>query len=42
VAKQREPAPEEAFAALEFRRLRLHQETLLPEWAGAAARDTQR
>ncbi len=28
----RDPAPEELFAALDFRRLRLRQETQLPEW----------
>lgn len=35
----REPQLEDLFAALDFRRLRLHQETQLAEWAGAA-RDT--
>ncbi|WP_270937874.1 methyltransferase domain-containing protein [Falsiroseomonas oryzae] len=30
----REPELEEMFAALDFRRLRLRQETQLPEWAG--------
>ncbi|MDO9710774.1 class I SAM-dependent methyltransferase [Paracraurococcus lichenis] len=30
----REPALEELFAALDFRRLRLRQETQLPEWRG--------
>jgi hypothetical protein len=33
----REPAPDEVFAALDFRRLRLRQETQLPEWAGPTA-----
>nr|WP_264185147.1 class I SAM-dependent methyltransferase [Roseicella aerolata] len=32
--QDREPALEELFAALDFRRLRLRQETQLPEWAG--------
>jgi hypothetical protein len=36
VTKRAEPDPDEVFAALEFRRLRLHQETMLPEWPGAA------
>jgi SAM-dependent methyltransferase len=31
-----EPALEEVFAALDFRRLRLRQETQAPEWPGAA------
>jgi hypothetical protein len=34
-AHDRAPALDEIFAALEFRRLRLRQETQLPEWAGA-------
>ena len=33
----RDPAPEDLFAALDFRRLRLRQETQLPEWRGATA-----
>ena len=33
--QDREPALDELFAALDFRRLRLRQETQLPEWAGA-------
>ncbi|WP_291298780.1 methyltransferase domain-containing protein [Elioraea sp.] len=37
VAKRTDPDPEEVFAALEFRRLRLHQDTLLPEWRGMAS-----
>lgn len=32
----REPDLEELFAALDFRRLRLHQDTQVPEWAGVA------
>ena len=32
----REPVLEDLFAALDFRRLRLRQETQLPEWAGVA------
>jgi hypothetical protein len=32
--QKREPALDELFAALDFRRLRLRQETQLPEWAG--------
>lgn len=34
LAPDRPPAPEELFAALDFRRLRLRQETQLPEWPG--------
>ncbi|NOG69989.1 class I SAM-dependent methyltransferase [Roseicella sp. DB1501] len=34
---ERDPLPEELFAALDFRRLRLLQETQLPEWPGARA-----
>jgi hypothetical protein len=34
VPKERDPALEEIFAALEFRRLRLRQETQVPEWNG--------
>jgi hypothetical protein len=33
--QDREPALDELFAALDFRRLRLRQETQMPEWAGA-------
>jgi SAM-dependent methyltransferase len=36
LAQDREPAMEELFAALDFRRLRLRQETGLPEWRGPA------
>jgi SAM-dependent methyltransferase len=35
IAQDRDPAPDELFAALDFRRLRLRQETRLPEWQGA-------
>ncbi|MFC7476157.1 methyltransferase [Dankookia sp. GCM10030260] len=35
--QEREPALDELFAALDFRRLRLRQETQLPEWAGYTA-----
>jgi SAM-dependent methyltransferase len=38
VAKDREPALEDVFAALEFRRLRLHQEIQMTEWLGPGAR----
>jgi SAM-dependent methyltransferase len=34
LGRQGDPAPEELFAALDFRRLRLRQETGLPEWRG--------
>lgn len=34
IAQDRDPAPDELFAALDFRRLRLRQETQLPEWRG--------
>ena len=37
IAQDRDPAPEELFAALDFRRLRLRQETQLPEWRGPIA-----
>jgi SAM-dependent methyltransferase len=37
VAPDREPSPEELFAALDFRRLRLRQETQVPEWRGLSA-----
>ncbi|TDH61598.1 methyltransferase domain-containing protein [Dankookia rubra] len=35
LAQDREPTLDELFAALDFRRLRLRQETQLPEWSGA-------
>jgi SAM-dependent methyltransferase len=38
IAQDRDPQPDELFAALDFRRLRLRQETQLPEWRGAALR----
>jgi len=38
--QDREPAPDELFAAMDFRRLRLRQETQLPEWGGAARTST--
>ncbi|HEV7267493.1 MAG TPA: methyltransferase domain-containing protein [Falsiroseomonas sp.] len=34
LAPDRDPAPTDLFAALDFRRLRLRQETQLPEWRG--------
>ncbi|TCZ63994.1 methyltransferase [Roseicella aquatilis] len=34
--QDREPALDDLFAALDFRRLRLRQETQLPEWAGVS------
>ena len=37
LAQDRDPAPDELFAALDFRRLRLRQETQLPEWRGLTA-----
>ena len=33
---ERTPEPDEVFAALDFRRLRLRQDTQAPEWAGVA------
>jgi SAM-dependent methyltransferase len=38
VAKDREPALDDVFAALEFRRLRLRQDIQITEWLGPAAR----
>ena len=37
IAQDRDPAPDELFAALDFRRLRLRQDTQLPEWRGPMA-----
>jgi hypothetical protein len=38
VAKDREPGLDDVFAAVEFRRLRLHQDIRLTEWMGPSAR----
>ncbi len=38
IAKERDPDLDEVFAALEFRRLRLRQETQVAEWAGPGRR----
>jgi hypothetical protein len=38
LALDREPDLDELFTALDFRRLRLRQDTQLPEWSGSSAR----